>query len=160
MSKAESLPIENVQDYPRPPAVEPVRQRITVLFGDTLIVDTVDAFRVLETHHAPTYYVPLSDFSGRLTPIEGRSYCEWKGIARYFDVSSDSRVAERAAWAYDSPESKFKMLAGYIAIYASKMDVCTVGDEVVQPQPGDFYGGWQTSNLAGIVKGGPGTEHW
>jgi hypothetical protein len=40
------------------------------------------------------------------------------------------------------------------------METCFVGDEQVAPQPGDFYGGWVTSNLDGIVKGGRGTEGW
>ena len=40
------------------------------------------------------------------------------------------------------------------------MDACFVGDEEVRPQPGDFYGGWVTDNLDGIVKGAPGTVHW
>ena len=28
------------------------------------------------------------------------------------------------------------------------------------PQPGDFYGGWVTSEVVGVVKGGPGTWGW
>ena len=30
----------------------------------------------------------------------------------------------------------------------------------VVPQPGDFYGGWMTSDIEGPVKGGPGTWGW
>ena len=33
-------------------------------------------------------------------------------------------------------------------------------DLQVQPQPGDFYGGWMTSDIEGPVKGGPGTWGW
>ncbi len=47
-----------------------------------------------------------------------------------------------------------------IAFYPGLMDACFVGDEQVTPQPGDFYGGWVTTNLAGTVKGGPGTRWW
>ena len=32
--------------------------------------------------------------------------------------------------------------------------------ERVQPQEGDFYGGWVTSELEGRMKGGPGTWGW
>jgi hypothetical protein len=32
-------------------------------------------------------------------------------------------------------------------VYAGAMDRCYVGDEVVTPQPGGFYGGWITSEL-------------
>ena len=30
----------------------------------------------------------------------------------------------------------------------------------MEPQPGDFYGGWVTSDIEGKVKGGPGTWGW
>jgi hypothetical protein len=30
----------------------------------------------------------------------------------------------------------------------------------VRPQPGDFYGGWITDELAGPFKGSPGTLGW
>ena len=160
MTLAQPLPAENVQDYPRPPALEPVPQRITVTLNGMIIVDSAKALRVLETHHAPTYYIPPSDISGQLIPVKGSSFCEWKGAARYFDVVANGRTAARSAWSYDNPNSTFSALAGYVAFYASKMDSCTVGSEMVRPQPGDFYGGWQTSNLTGIVKGAPGTRHW
>jgi hypothetical protein len=35
-----------------------------------------------------------------------------------------------------------------------------VDDERATPQPGDFYGGWVTSELVGPFKGSPGTENW
>ena len=30
----------------------------------------------------------------------------------------------------------------------------------IQPQPGDFYGGWITSRVVGPFKGAPGTMFW
>ena len=35
-----------------------------------------------------------------------------------------------------------------------------IDDEVVQPQPGGFYGGWVTSEIVGPYKGQPGTSGW
>ena len=154
------LPPEDVQSYPRPPALEPVAQRIVVRFGGQTIVDTLAALRVLETHHAPTYYIPPDAVTATLRPAAGRSFCEWKGQARYFDVVVDDSIAPRAAWAYDDPTPRFRALAGFIALYAAQMDECSVGGAPVTPQPGDFYGGWHTPNLAGRIKGAPGTEHW
>jgi uncharacterized protein (DUF427 family) len=154
------LPRENVQSYPRPPALEPVPQRILIRFGGQVIADTTRALRVLETHHAPTYYLPPEDITAELRPASGQSFCEWKGAARYYDVVTANATANRAAWAYDSPTPKFRALAGYIAFYAGPMDACYVGNEKAIPQPGDFYGGWVTSNLEGIPKGAPGTRHW
>jgi uncharacterized protein (DUF427 family) len=151
---------ENVDDYPRPPALEPVPQRIVVKLGSVLVADTTAALRVLETHHAPTYYIPPQDVHATLRPAAGSSICEWKGAARYFDVVAGERTAPRAAWAYDHPTPAFAPLAGYLAFYAGLMDEAWVGNNRVVPQPGDFYGGWVTPNLEGRIKGAPGTRHW
>ena len=48
----------------------------------------------------------------------------------------------------------------HIAFYPAPMDGCFVGDERVTPQPGGFYGGWVTADLAGPFKGEPGTMGW
>ncbi|MBN2629736.1 MAG: DUF427 domain-containing protein [Rhodobacteraceae bacterium] len=154
------LPRENVQSYPRPPALEPVAQRIVIRHGGVLVAETTRALRVLETHHAPTYYLPPQDVAAILHPVPGSSFCEWKGVARYFDVLAGGTTARRAAWAYDQPTPRFAALAGHIAFYAGRMDEAWVGDLRVVPQPGDFYGGWVTLNLDGQIKGAPGTRHW
>lgn len=151
---------ENVQTYPRPPAIEAAPQQITAWLGGALVAQTTRALRVLETHHAPTYYLPPEDIHASLRPAQGSSFCEWKGVARYFDVVSGSVTKPRAAWAYDQPTARFAALAGYIAFYAALLDQAWVGDLRVIPQPGDFYGGWVTSNLDGQIKGAPGTRHW
>ncbi len=154
------LSVENVQNYPRPPSLEPVTARLLVRLGGVVVAETQDGLRVLETHHAPTYYLPRHDISARLDPASGSSFCEWKGHARYFDVTAGGVTARRAAWSYDNPSPAFRDLAGYVAFYASQMEACFVGDEPVIPQPGDFYGGWVTRNLEGAIKGAPGTRHW
>ena len=157
---AHPLPRENVQSYPRPPLIEPVPHPIRITLGGALVAETTRAIRVCETHHAPTYYLPPEDFSARLTPCPGASFCEWKGQARYFDITAGGTTARRAAWAYDTPTPRFAALAGYLAVYPGAMEHCSVAGMQVTPQPGDFYGGWVTANLDGIVKGGPGTLGW
>lgn len=151
---------ENVQSYPRPPALESVPQRVAIRLGGVLVAETTRALRVLETHHAPTYYLPPEDIVATLHPVQGSSFCEWKGVARYFDVIAGNKTALRAAWAYDRPTIGFAALAGHVAFYAGLMDEAWVGDLRVIPQPGDFYGGWVTPNLEGQIKGAPGTQHW
>lgn len=154
------LQIETVQDYPRPPALEPVPQRIRVILGGAVVADTTAALRVLETHHAPTYYVPPADVQGTLTPEPGASFCEWKGDAQYWTVTAGGARAPRAAWSYANPSPRFADLKDHLAFYSSLMEACFVGDTQVTPQPGDFYGGWVTPNLRGIVKGDAATRHW
>ena len=152
---------ESVWDYPRPPKLEPVSDRIRVLFGGQQIANSKSAFRVLETSHPPTYYIPPADVgSGVLRPNALRSMCEWKGQSRYFDVVVNGAVAEQAAWCYPKPVRAFAEIKDHVAFYAHHMQECWVGDKRVQPQVGDFYGGWITSNIVGPFKGPPGTRFW
>lgn len=155
-----ALPPEDVQSYPRPPRLEPVPQRILILRAGAVVADTLQALRVLETHHPPTYYLPVQDVAAILRPAGGDSFCEWKGRASYFDVIAGGSTAASAAWGYDRPTPAFAALAGRVAFYAAAMDICRVGDTLALPQPGGFYGGWVTPNLTGRIKGAPGTEHW
>ncbi len=152
---------ESVWDYPRPPRVEPVSSYIVVVHNGVTIVSTNAAVRVLETSHPPTYYLPIKDFiEGVLVPVSGNTVCEFKGTASYFDlVIADERI-DRAAWTYDNPSHGFESLAGKVALYASRVERCQVGDETVIPQDGDFYGGWITRNIEGPFKGAPGTLGW
>jgi len=152
---------ERVWDYPRPPRLEPVPQRLRVVLGGVTIADTVAGFRVLETSHPPTYYLPRGDIlASALVPAAGQSFCEWKGVATYFDVVGGVRRLERVAWTYERPSPNFAALAGCVAFYAGPMDACFVDDEQVTPQPGGFYGGWVTRNLVGPFKGSAGTSGW
>ncbi|MCA0928092.1 DUF427 domain-containing protein [Ruegeria profundi] len=155
-----SLEIENVQSYPRPPVLEAVPHTVRIEFGGDTIAETDRAFRVLETHHAPTYYLPPDDIKACLVPVSGRTFCEWKGVARYWDVESDKSTAPKSAWSYSEPTAAFAKIAGYYAFYAGLMDACFVGAHRVRPQAGDFYAGWVTDNLRGRIKGAPGTEFW
>lgn len=45
--------MENVWDYPRPPALEPMAKPICIEFAGRTIAMTDAAFRVLETSHPP-----------------------------------------------------------------------------------------------------------
>ncbi len=152
---------ESVWDYPRPPRLEPVSALIEIIFGGQTIVSTRGAFRVLETSHPPTYYLPPADIAeGVLQAPSSSSVCEWKGRATALDVVVGEKRAARAAWRYEKPTEPFAAIAGFVAFYASAMDACFVSGERVVPQPGGFYGGWITSNAVGPFKGGPGTMGW
>jgi uncharacterized protein (DUF427 family) len=153
--------VESVWDYPRPPKLEPTPAHLVVLLGGVTIADTRDAFRVLETSHPPNYYIPPDDIRpDAIDRSDGTSFCEFKGRATYWTLRAGGREAIAGAWGYESPSPAFAPIEGYLAFYAGRMDACYVDDELVTPQPGDFYGGWITKNIEGPFKGGPGTRGW
>jgi uncharacterized protein (DUF427 family) len=152
---------ESVWDYPRPPRVEPTDDEVVVRLGGVEVARTRRALRVLETSHPPGYYLPRDAFApGALRPADGTSFCEYKGVASYLDVVGGDRVAPRAAWTYPDPSPGFEAIRDHVALYPGRVDGCTVAGEEVQPQEGDFYGGWITSRVIGPFKGAPGSWGW
>jgi uncharacterized protein (DUF427 family) len=162
---------ESVWDYPRPPRLEPVTKRIQIISGGETLCDTTNAFRVLETSHPPSYYLPQADINMELlTPSNGSSVCEWKGGARYYVLRANGVAPMRAnelevAWYYPSPTPAFAAIKNHLAFYAGRVvlqdgDGCFVDGVRVTPQPGGFYGGWITPEIVGPFKGGEGSLGW
>lgn len=156
---------ESVWDYPRPPALRRLNATVQIELGGERIAQSDAAYEVLETSHPPTVYLPRSAFvEGALEPVTGRTMCEFKGQAAYFDVvggeGAQRARAARAAWHYPTPVPAFAQLLDHVAVMPGAMDACFVTGERVQAQDGDFYGGWITSKLRGPFKGAPGTLGW
>ena len=152
---------ESVWDYPRPPRIEPSAELVEVRLGERVVASTRSSYRVLETSHPPTYYLPRSSFAdGVLRATPGATWCEWKGRASYFDLVVPGRTAARAAWTYAGPTDGFLAIVDHVAVMPGLVDECTVDGEPVRPQAGGFYGGWVTSRVVGPFKGGPGTAGW
>jgi uncharacterized protein (DUF427 family) len=180
-------PIESVWDYPRPPRLEPTSSHIRIVHHGVVLADTTRALRILETSHPPVYYLPPADLTMQYLKrsLTRSSFCEFKGNATYWtieispDRSSPSappaadlesgtltppslttiRIAD-AAWSYAQPSPPYAALRDHLAFYANRVEKCIVDGEHVQPQPGDFYGGWITSRITGPFKGPPGTRGW
>ena len=152
---------ESVWDYPRPPRVEAVPERIRVEFNGVTIAESDRAYRVLETSHPPVYYIPQEDIRMEyLTQTARHTFCEFKGAASYWTIKVEGRTSAEAGWSYPKPSPGFEAIKDHIAFYASRVDACTVGDERVTPQAGDFYGGWITAKIVGPFKGAAGTQGW
>jgi uncharacterized protein (DUF427 family) len=153
---------ESVWDYPRPPRVEPVPERLRVIVDGEVLADTTRGFRVLETAGAPVYYFPPDDVRmDRLRPSRHTSLCEWKGQATYHGyVGAGGRVIDDVAWSYPRPNPGYEAIRDHLAFYAGRVDEAWVGDERATPQPGHFYGGWVTSRIVGPIKGEPGSAGW
>jgi uncharacterized protein (DUF427 family) len=150
---------ESVWDYPRPPRIEPVAYPLKVEHAGRTLAETRAGWRVLETSHPPCFYFPPDDVDfSLLEPSTTRTFCEWKGQARYWHLKTDNGPVRDACWAYEDPIDP--RIQGMLSFYAGKVDACFVDGERIQPQEGDFYGGWITSWVTGPFKGGPGTRGW
>ena len=149
--------VERVWDYPRPPIVVPCARRVRIELGGEVLAESTRALRVLETSHPPTIYLPPADVRGDLlVPCPGSSWCEFKGAAAYVGGEPGRPIG----WTYPSPSAGYETLRDHIAFYPGRVDGAWLDDERVVAQPGDFYGGWITSDLVGPFKGAPGTLRW
>ena len=156
----------NVHDFPRPPLLERTPRHLRIKWNGNEVLSSTNSYWALETTHPPTYYIPKADIASAYqlsqTPSKS-SICEWKGRATYWDIKDleSDEIVKAKIWSYESPTPAFKDIKSYFSFYASDVPwQCFVDDEQVEPQPGDFYGGWKTSDIEGTMKGGPGTWGW
>jgi uncharacterized protein (DUF427 family) len=150
----------SVWDFPRPPRLAPEAREVRIAWGGSTVALTTRALRMMETGHPPTYYIPWSDVERRLLePAPGGSFCEWKGPARDGCLVAGDRRLPSHAWSYPQPLPGAEALSECVAFYARDL-TCTVGGLPVTAQPGGFYGGWITPDLAGPFKGEAASEGW
>ena len=157
---------ESVWDYPRPPRLERSERHVAVRAGGVLVAQTTAGYRVLETSHPPTWYLPPASVADAVLrrSIAPGTTCEWKGPATYWDVllhddAGGELLVEGAVWSYQRPTRAFREIAGHLAFLPSALD-CSVDGERVRPQQGGFYGGWITDDVVGPFKGGPRSWGW
>lgn len=160
---------ESVWDYPRPPLLQRSPRTVEVRAGEAVVARTNEAWRVMETSHPPTLYLPRSavDENSLRLSSHPSTTCEWKGAATYWDVRIGDHFLGAAAWSYQHPTSGFREITGHLAFLAADPTdsthpglTCEVDGELVRPQPGGFYGGWITDDVVGPFKGIPGSWGW
>ena len=148
---------ESVWDYPRPPRMHEDARAIRVGHQGMVIAETHASIRILETAGPPAFYIrPVDVDQTLLAESQTTSVCEWKGLARGYDLIN--RVRD-VAWAYEQTFPEFQRIAGWFAFYPGKVE-CFVDGERVRPQPGGYYGGWITDEIVGPFKGDAGSESW
>jgi uncharacterized protein (DUF427 family) len=146
----------SVWDFPRPPIIQACPERLRVLIRGQEVAATNRGVHVIETAGAPTYYFPPLDVdTDRLEFVDYLSLCEWKGLAEQINVDGIAN----AGWRYVQVFEEFYELANWMSFYPAKVE-CFVGDERATAQPGGYYGGWVTKDLAGPIKGLPGSQAW
>jgi uncharacterized protein (DUF427 family) len=97
-------------------------RRVRVAAGDEVLVDTDRAVLLFETGLPPMAYVPRADVRATVAPADKRTYCPYKGEARYWTVAG----IDEAAWSYEYPRPESGGIEGRLAFDASKVDV-TIG---------------------------------
>ncbi|MFV8750955.1 DUF427 domain-containing protein [Nannocystaceae bacterium ST9] len=132
----------------RPPRIIPSQHRIRVLFDQRTIADTTRALRVSETRSPRTWYIPAEDVRLELLePSSGTIWCEYKGLARFYDIVVPGRISTSAAWTYPQPRTGYGVLRNHFCFMASRVDEAWVDDRRAHDEPEGLAGGWITREV-------------
>ena len=118
-------------------------RRIKVEFGGHVIAETTGAPVPERAIHRTTTSRPATSCRAPWDALTTAPSASGRG-GPTTSTSTPGTGRGGRAWGYDNPTASFEAIAGYVAFYAGRMDACWVGDELVVPQPGGFYGGWIT----------------
>jgi uncharacterized protein (DUF427 family) len=141
---------ESIWDFPTPPRVENISLSIHVIYNGVLIARTYKAKRVIETGHAPEYYIPPEDIKMEyLTPTNATIECRWKGLLHCVNVEVAGKLKKSAAWYFPHPFPDYLELENYLSFNAHMMDGCYVDGEKVIPDPLRPFRGWITRDVLG-----------
>ncbi len=103
--------------------LEPSPRRVRIIFGGETIADSAHVLLLLEHRHLPVFYFPLKAVRAEaLERTDHTTESDLKGLATYWTVRAGDRVAENAAWSYDSPLPDGPDLKDHVAFYWSEMD--------------------------------------
>jgi uncharacterized protein (DUF427 family) len=118
-------------------------RHLVVRDGDRIVADTRRPLALYESGFAPRWYVPREDIdSVALTPVEGQTFCPYKGLASYYDIGDRGR----AAWSYQEAYPEVGSVSGFVSFEPDIVDVY-LDDRKLALEPG------QTVSPHGIDRG-------
>jgi uncharacterized protein (DUF427 family) len=95
-------------------------RHLEVRYGDRLVADSSHPLALYESGFAPRWYVPRADIDkAALTPVEGQTFCPYKGLASYYDIGD----ARRAAWSYENAWTEVTRISGLVSFEPDKIAV-------------------------------------
>jgi uncharacterized protein (DUF427 family) len=93
---------------------------LVVRSGRRIVAETKRPVALYESGFAPRWYVPRADIDeSALTPVEGQTFCPYKGLASYYDIGG----AHRAAWSYEDAWTEVRRVRGLISFEPDKVEV-------------------------------------
>jgi uncharacterized protein (DUF427 family) len=95
-------------------------RHLVVRDGDRIVAETRRPIVLFESGFAPRWYVPRDDVDDTaLTPVDGRTFCPYKGLAVYFDVGQH----KRAAWSYPEAWPEVAAVSGWVSFEPHLVEV-------------------------------------
>ena len=108
-------------------SVEPnAGSQVRVEVAGTMVAESKDTLRVIESRCQPVVYLPRADVDmSLLEKTEHTTFCPFKGTASYYSIRVGDRVAENAIWSYEDPYDQVADLKDLLAFYPDRVDSLT-----------------------------------
>ncbi len=110
-------------------------RHVQVAIGGVTVADTRAPVLLFETGLPTRYYLPKIDVRlDLLTASDTRTYCPYKGEARYWSVAAGAETCPDIVWSYRYPVPESAGIAGLMAFYDEKVDVIVDGELQERPK--------------------------
>jgi uncharacterized protein (DUF427 family) len=102
-------------------------RHLVVKDGERIIADTRRPLVLFESGFAPRWYVPREDTDeAALVPVEGQTFCPYKGLASYYDVGT----RRKAAWYYPQAWTEVARISNLVSFEPGEVDVYLDGKKL------------------------------
>jgi uncharacterized protein (DUF427 family) len=107
-------------------------RHLVVKDGERIVADTTRPLVLFESGFAPRWYVPRQDIDeGALVPVEGQTFCPYKGLASYYDIGA----RKKAAWYYPQAWTEVQRISNLVSFEPGEVDVY-IDDRKLAVEPG------------------------
>lgn len=109
--------------------VRPLEGRVTLYRDATILATSTRALVMYETRLRPTIYFPRDDVMVDLTEMSDlRTFCPFRGTARYNGIKLDGDILENAVWSYEKPLPEGRIVDGHVAFMPNAYTHVDLGD--------------------------------
>lgn len=109
-------------------------RHVTVSVDGVVLADSARARLLFETHLPTRSYFPREDVRmDLLVPSDTRSWCAYKGHAKYWSAQVNGELRRNVAWSYEEPLSDGVEVKDRITFFDEKVDVTVDGEP--RPRP-------------------------
>ncbi|MGW2023458.1 DUF427 domain-containing protein [Streptomyces decoyicus] len=100
---------------------------LEVRLGDTVIARSEHPAVLFESGFAPRWYVPRADLDEtRLRPVEGQTFCPYKGLCDYYDIGD----VHRGAWSYRTAYREVDRIGDMVSFEPDEVEVSLDGERL------------------------------
>jgi len=140
---------ERIVGHPRDPFkridVRRSSRHVRIELDGELLAESSRPTLLFETHLPVRYYLPPEDVRTDLLRATGtRTWCAYKGEARYWSLDLGGGTLEDLVWTYEQPLTDASDVVGQLAFFHERVDLVVDGIRGARPETEFTRPGWQS----------------